>query len=99
MSPLQKLKGMRIESIEPNLDYWQIVLSQACVSAYTKLELSHPAPELLGEEVIEAKFQEDIALEICLSNGRWFTISLRPEHLIGPEAFNVHFASGQIVVG
>lgn len=99
MPPLQQLVGMKIESIEPVLDYWQVVLSQACLSAYSRLELSHPAPDLIGAVVEEVSFEEERKLAFWLSNGRGLAICLVPEQCMCPEAFNVHFASGQIVVG
>lgn len=99
MPPLEQLIGMKIVSIEPVLDYWQVELSHACISAYNKLELSHPIADLLGAIVEMVSYQEERQLDVELSNGCWLSICLEPEQYVGPEAFNVHFASGQIVVG
>lgn len=99
MLPLQQLIGMKIESIEPVLDYWQLVFSHACISAYNKLELSHPVADLLGTVVEMISFQKGRKLYVGLSNGCGLTICLEQDQYVGPEAFNVHFASGQIVVG
>jgi len=89
---------MKVGSIDSVQDYWQVALSLACISAYGKLTLSSPVVELVGEVVKAVDFQEQNNFEVRLSNGGWFRIALEPEQNVGPEAFSVHFSSGQIVV-
>ncbi len=99
MPPLEQLIGMKVVSVEPVLDYWQVELSQACISAYSRLDLSHPVADLLGTTVEMVSYQAEGKLDVELSNGGRLSICLEPERYAGPEAFNVHFSSGQIVVG
>ncbi|MBC7750344.1 MAG: hypothetical protein H7Z73_01310 [Candidatus Saccharibacteria bacterium] len=99
MHLLDQLIGMKVEAVEPIFDYWHITLSKAFICVYNKLSFSHPKTELYNAAIEEVVIQEEKLLELNLSGGRIIKISLLPEDYCGPEAFEVRFFNGLIVVG
>lgn len=71
----------------------------ACtISVYSSHAASRPLISLMGVSVESVDCSDDVRLDIRFSSGDIFSVSLLPEHYVGPEAFSAEFADGTHVV-
>ncbi|MGZ4122656.1 MAG: hypothetical protein ACXVOI_05520, partial [Tumebacillaceae bacterium] len=54
--------------------------------------------DLIGREITGLFILDDQRLEFTLDDSSVFTISLRTEDFIGPEAAEIHFDTGEIII-
>ncbi len=55
------------------------------------------ASDLAGEKVVEA-YSTEVEIKVVFSSGSSITVSLLPEHFIGPEAASFEPKEGNIIV-
>ncbi len=70
-----------------------------CVlSTYSSFAASRLLADLVGLSVESVDYSESAWLSINFSSGDCFSISLRDEHYLGPEAFSAEFSDGTYIV-
>lgn len=66
--------------------------------AYSSYTVSRPLHSLIGLSVESVVCSEGASLDVYFSSGDRFSVSLLPEHYVGPEVFSAEFSDGTYIV-
>ncbi|WP_299343912.1 hypothetical protein [uncultured Pseudoxanthomonas sp.] len=68
------------------------------IAVYSDHAASRALTSLIGLSVESIECSDDVRLDIRFGSGDVFSVSLLPEHYVGPEAFSAEFSDGTYVV-
>ncbi|SHG91237.1 hypothetical protein SAMN02745129_1128 [Ferrimonas marina] len=98
MSALHRLIGMRLIKFDTHDGRTSLHLDGAVITSFNRTTFYPGSQPTAGCRVEDVEYLDGVALKLVLCNNHEICISLYESDYEGPEAFNVRFSDGQIVV-
>jgi hypothetical protein len=95
---LDRLSGMTLLAASSNEGGALLQFTDCVLAAYSSYAASRLLSSLVGLTVDSVDYSENASLGINFSSGDCFSISLRDENYVGPEAFSAEFSDGTYIV-
>ncbi|WP_062354332.1 hypothetical protein [Pseudoxanthomonas mexicana] len=89
---------MTLLAVSPGADVLSLNLTGCAIAVYSSHAASRPLSSLIALSVESVDCSDGVRLDIRFSSGDLFSVSLLPEHYVGPEAFSAEFSDGTYVV-
>jgi hypothetical protein len=106
---LNGLRNAKIVGIQQTHDYWQIITDKGGVNIYNSVkyctndgafELKYlPLLDILNRFIVNITVEDTEYMNFELDNKSLIKISLADNDYNGPEAFDIHLDTGEIIVG
>ena len=96
--PLDRLVGMALLAAEADSDSVGLQFTGCNFSVYSKTFSSRPVASLIGLTVRSVEYAGGESLTLDLGDSDSFSLSLRPDDYLGPEAFCARFSEGPWVI-
>jgi hypothetical protein len=107
---LNNLKNTKIIGIQQIHDYWQIITDKGGINIYNPVkyytanndcyDLGYlQIGDILNHTIVEITAEEQKYLSFKLDNQSSIAVSLADNDYNGPEAFDIHLDTGEIIVG
>ncbi len=106
---LNRLKNAKIIGVQQIHDYWQVITDKGGINIYNPVtycsvdndchDLGHlQIDDILDHIIVEITVERFKYLSFKLDNQGSITVSLADNDYNGPEAFDVHLDTGEIIV-
>ncbi len=107
---LSNLKNTKIIGIQQVHDYWQIITEKAGINIYNPVKFyttdnngydlwQLQIKDILNHIIVEIAMEDQKYIGFILDNQISITVSLADNDYNGPEAFDIHLDTGEIIVG
>ncbi|KJS23589.1 MAG: hypothetical protein VR72_00285 [Clostridiaceae bacterium BRH_c20a] len=107
---LTSLRNAKIVGIQQIHDYWQVITDKGGINIYNPVKYyttdndchdleNSQLDDILNHVIVGITAEELKYLSFELDNNSLITVSLADNDYNGPEAFDIHLDTGEIIVG